>query len=152
VQSSRGPPPPHGTTPSPPNRPLTYSTHSSVPSSCHTPESVPPPPPQAPATFTHIVRQTPYRASFCIPNRTFQLSSDGEHVANPLPTRLCTPYPCITKDFLEILAHCQTSFPRSYPHQMIPFQLVGAKTQTQVPLCRIASVQSARGPEMPTMI
>ena len=38
---SRGPPPPHGTTPSPPtDRP--HSTHSSVPSSFHTPESVPP--------------------------------------------------------------------------------------------------------------
>ncbi|KAF8489625.1 hypothetical protein F5888DRAFT_1156430 [Russula emetica] len=40
MQSSRGPP--HGTTPSPPTD-RSHSTHSSVPSSFHTPESVPPP-------------------------------------------------------------------------------------------------------------
>ncbi|KAN0105572.1 hypothetical protein V8E52_010866 [Russula decolorans] len=42
MQSSRGPPPPHGATPSPPTD-RSHSTHSSVPSSFHTPESVPPP-------------------------------------------------------------------------------------------------------------
>src|SRR5712672_2269328 len=48
MQSSRGPPP-HGTTPSPPTD-RSHSTHSSVPSSFHTPESVPPP--SSPPFFT----------------------------------------------------------------------------------------------------
>jgi hypothetical protein len=49
MQSSRRPAPSHGTTPSPPTD-RSHSTHSSVPSSFHTPESVPPP--SSPPFFT----------------------------------------------------------------------------------------------------
>lgn len=49
MQSSRGQPPPHGATPSPPTD-RSHSTHSSVPSSFHTPESVPSP--SSPPFFT----------------------------------------------------------------------------------------------------
>ncbi|KAH9987111.1 hypothetical protein BJV77DRAFT_1070686 [Russula vinacea] len=49
MQSSRGPPP-HGTTPSPPTDRPHSNTHSAIPGSFHTPESVPPP--SSPPFFT----------------------------------------------------------------------------------------------------
>lgn len=50
MQSSRGAPPPHGTTPSPPTDHPHSNTHTTIPSSFHTPESVPPP--SSPPFFT----------------------------------------------------------------------------------------------------
>jgi hypothetical protein len=73
----------------------------------------PHPPSQAPAAFTHEVRQTPFRASFCIPNRPSQLYSPANDspMANTWPNPHQRDYVCHTM--------CQQGFPgnpRSLPN------------------------------------
>jgi hypothetical protein len=80
MQSSRGPPPPHGATPSPPTD-RSHSTHSSVPSSFHTPESAPPPSPPPFFTMNPLTDQRltgsmmPYHHHHALPRYAARRSS-----------------------------------------------------------------------------
>lgn len=100
----------------------------------------------------------PFGTILCAPDKPFQLSSPNLPVIPLMANARPTPH---QQDFVCHIASLPTSswnlcsllasFPRSHPQQMVPFQLISGNmqlSQTRMLLSKIATVQSAQGPEM----